>query len=123
MKYARKGRSGYLITLNRPVPPGGQVSYSIEEVLTAQMLQAAGVIKTMAPDIHEFTMTSYPGNDRDLQYIWTLRLPFGATLLEKERGLTTSTNAGQIELQLDNIIPPNGGYNISFRYRLAANSP
>jgi hypothetical protein len=46
MKYATKGRSSYLITLDRPVPPGGQISYNIEEDLNAKQLEAAGVIKT-----------------------------------------------------------------------------
>ena len=122
MKYKRTGQYNYLITLDHPVPPGGQVSYSVEENLTAKQLEAMNLVKTTAPDIHELKTTSYPGNDRDVRYVWVLRLPSGARLLDKDGGMTAVTNAGQIELRLDKIIPPNGSYTIGCRYRLPADA-
>lgn len=126
MKFERKaegqGRSGYsyVITFNRPVPPGGRVSYSVEETLTGKLLEAIGAIKTTAPDEREFRQTSYPGNARDLRYIWAMRLPPGATLLSKGREVTVSTNAGRIQLSSEQTIPPNGGFAFDCRYRLPA---
>ena len=121
MKFTRQGRRGYLITLNKAVPPRSNVSYTVEEGLAADVVRAAGVIKTTVSGIHEFRMTSYPGNDRDMRYIEVWRLPPEATLLDKDMDVNAVTNDGQIELQFDKIIPPNGNVQYGFRYRLAAN--
>jgi hypothetical protein len=45
-------------------------------------------------------------------------LPPGAVLLEKIGGMEETTNSGQIELKIDQILPPNGSYPVGFRYRL-----
>jgi YD repeat-containing protein len=117
MKYARQGR-GYLVTLNKPVPPGGTISYTLEEELAAGILESDGVIKAIAPDIREFRMASIPGNDFNMRYVEVWRLPAGAVLLGKPGGMEATTNAGQIELRFDGVIPPKGEVAFNFRYRL-----
>jgi RNA polymerase sigma factor (sigma-70 family) len=117
MKYARQGR-GYLVTLNKPVPPGGTISYTLEEELAAGILESDGVIKATAPDIREFRMASIPGNDFNMRCVEVWRLPAGAVLLGKPGGMEATTNAGQIELRFDGVIPPKGEVAFNFRYRL-----
>ena len=117
MKFARQGR-GYLVTLNKPVPPGGKISYTVEEELAAGILESEGVIKAVAPDIREFQMASTIGNDFNMRCAEAWRLPAGATLLDKHANMIATTNAGQIELRFDGVIPPQGKVAYSFRYRL-----
>jgi hypothetical protein len=117
MKYARQGR-GYLVTLNKPVPPGGTISYTLEEELAAGILESEGVIKAIAPDTREFRMASIIGNDFNMRCVEVWRLPAGAVLLGKPGGMETTTNAGQIELRFDGVIPPKGELTFNFRYRL-----
>ena len=121
VKFVRQG-SRYLITLNKPVPPGGTASYTIEGNVAASMLKAEGGIKQIGPNEYELTETSNPGNNSDMHYVVTWRLPVSTTLLGKSRGLVETNNAGRIELQADKIIPPNGNVSYSFRYRLPANA-
>ena len=117
MKYARQGR-GYLVTLNKPVPPGGENSYTLEEELAAGILESEGAIKAIAPDTREFQMASTIGNDFNMRCVEAWRLPAGAVLLGKPGGMEATTNAGQIELRFDGIIPPKGELTFNFRYRL-----
>ena len=117
MKYARQGR-GYLVTLNKPVPPGGKISYTLEEELPAGLLESEGAIKAVAPDIREFSMASIVGNDFNMHCVEAWRLPAGATLLDKDANTIATTNAGQIELRFDSVIPPQGKVTYNFRYRL-----
>jgi len=117
MKYARQGR-GYLVTLNKPVPPGGTISYTLEEELAAGILESDGVIKAIAPDIREFRMASIPGNNFNMRYVEVWRLPAGAVLLGKPGGMEATTNAGQIELRFDGVISSKGEVAFNFRYRL-----
>jgi YD repeat-containing protein len=117
MKYARQGR-GYLVTLNKPVPPGGKISYTLEEELAAGILESEGAIKAIAPDIREFRMASIIGNDFNMRCVEVWRLPAGATLLDKDANMIETTNAGQIELRFDRVIPSKGEVTFNFRYRL-----
>jgi RNA polymerase sigma factor (sigma-70 family) len=117
MKYARQG-SGYLVTLNKPVPPGGKISYTLEEELAAGILESEGVIKAIAPGIREFRMASIIGNDFNMRCVEVWRLPAGATLLDKDANMIETTNAGQIELRFDRVIPSKGEVTFNFRYRL-----
>jgi RNA polymerase sigma factor (sigma-70 family) len=117
MKYARQGR-GYLVTLNKPVPPGGKTSYTLEEELAAGILESEGAIKAIAPDTREFRMASIIGNDFNMHCVEVWRLPAGAVLLGNPGGMEATTNAGQIELRFDGVIPPKGELTFNFRYRL-----
>ena len=121
MKYARQGR-GYLVTLNKPVPPGGKISYTLEEELPAGLLESEGAIKAVAPDIREFRMASIVGNDFNMHCVEAWRLPSGATLLDKDANTIATTNAGRIELRFDRVIPPQGEVTYNFRYRLLADA-
>lgn len=118
MRFARQGR-GYSITLNKPVPPGGKTSYTLEEELAAGILETDGVIKVIAPGIREFSMASIMGNDLDMRCVEVWRLPMGATLLDKDANTLETTNDGQIELRFNKIIPPKGDVTFSFRYQLS----
>lgn len=114
MKFTRlaDGHS-FLITLPKPVPPGGTISYSLEG-------SATGAIKTNAAGEYALELSDSPGNVADMHYVQAWRLPASATLLEKAGGMEATTNAGQIELRSDQVIPPKGTMTISFRYRLPA---
>jgi hypothetical protein len=57
------------------------------------------------------------GNVTEAHLVQIWRLPAGATLLGKDRGIDETTNAGRIELRIDKIIPPNGRFPVGFRYR------
>jgi len=103
-------RISYLITLNKPVPPGGKVSYKAAG-------RANGMIKSDA-GVCRIGYNEYPGNDFDMRRITLWRLPVGATLLEKNpAALIASTNGDQVELRIDRVIPPQGQLEISFSYK------
>jgi RNA polymerase sigma factor (sigma-70 family) len=119
MKFVKQAGRGYLITFNKAVPPGGTVSYTVEEDIATSALEADGVIKSIGASEYEFAMASLVGNDSDMRYVMTLYLPTGATLLAKDLDITEITNAGQIELRIDKIVPPDGRVRYSFRYRIA----
>lgn len=121
MKFVKQG-GHYLMTFNKPVPPEGAVTYTIEGNITADELKAEGTIKSIGPNEYEFALNGGPSGDRDIHYVVVWRLPTGTTLLGKSRGLEETNNAGRIELRVDTIIPPNGNLSYSFRYRLPANA-
>jgi hypothetical protein len=108
-----------LITLNKAVPPRGTVSYTVEEYMATSALEAEGVIKSIGANEYEFAMASSVGNDSNMRYVMTLRLPTGATLLAKDLDITETTTDGQVEVRIDKIVSPNGTVRYSFRYRLA----
>jgi len=117
MKYVKRphSRGGPYIFLNKPVPPGGKDSFTVEATRMAGLLQSKGAGEYGA------NFTENLGNVTGrLVEVW--RLPPGAVLLEKIHGLEETTNSGQIELKIDQILPPNGTAPIGFRYRLPANA-
>jgi hypothetical protein len=116
MKFTRLPDGRYLIILNKPVPPGGNVSYTVEGTL-------AGLIKANGAGEDEIGFTGNLGNVSDMHCVQVWRLPMGATLLGKNRGMQETTNDGQIELRIDKMVPPNGALSVGFRYRLAVNAP
>ena len=113
MKITKRPRGGVFVMLNKAVPPGGTVSYAVEGRL-------AGFIKENAMGEYEIGMSGDIGNVTEAHLVQVWRLPAGATLLEKISGMQEATNNGQIELQIDRIIPPNGRFPVGFRYRLPA---
>ena len=119
MKFVKQ-RGHYLITLNHPVPPGGAVSYTIEGKVSASVLEAENVIKSVGPNEYEFYLYGGPSSDRNLRYSIVWRLPPGATLLHKDHGLVAGTNGNQVEIHVEKIIPPRGHVDYGFRYRLAS---
>ena len=116
MKFTKLPDGRYLIALNRPVPPGGKVSYTVEGTL-------ASLIKANGAGEYEIGFTSNAGNVTDMHCVQVWRLPMGATLLGRNRGTEETTNDGQIELRIDRIVPPNSSFSVGFRYRLVDDAP
>jgi RNA polymerase sigma factor (sigma-70 family) len=116
LKFTKRPRGGIYVMLNRPVPPGGVISYSAEGTL-------AGVINANGAGEYEMEIpNSDMGNHTVAHSVQMWRLPAGATLLGKTRGMTVVTNAdGRIELQIDRMAAPDSQLPFGFRYRLAAN--
>ena len=114
MKFTKRPQGGFYLFLNKPVPPGGKVSYSVEGTVANGMIQVNGANE------REIGFTADVGNLTEAHVVEVWRLPMGATLLEKNREMEETTNAGQIELRIDKILPPNGRFPVGFRYRLAA---
>ena len=113
MKFVRRrGGPLYVITLPKAVPPGGKISYTVEGTLYVIGPNGAGE--------YAFGSSGSEANVTDMHDVETWRLPGGAVLLEKSRGMEATTNAGQIELQTDKLVPPSGTLSINFRYRLPA---
>ncbi len=114
MKFTQPpGTHYFLITLPKPVPPGGTTSWTGEG-------RVADVIKPNNAGEWQVDSTNSEPNVEDMRWIETWRLPAGATLLEKASGMEAATNAGQIELRSDQVVPPKGTMAIRFRYRLPA---
>ena len=114
MKFTEQpGGHSFLITLPRPVPPGGKISWSVEGAIT-------NTVKPNDAGEYQVGSTNSEDNVANMRWVETWRLPAGATLLEKTSEMEAATNAGQIELRADQIVPPKGSMSISFRYRLPA---
>jgi RNA polymerase sigma factor (sigma-70 family) len=111
MRITKRPRGGVFVMLNKAVPPGGIVSYTVEGRL-------AGFIKENGTGEHEIGISGDLGNVTEAHLVQVWRLPAGATLLGKDRGMDETTDAGRIELRIDKIVPPNGRFRIGFRYRL-----
>jgi hypothetical protein len=58
------------------------------------------------------------GNVTQAHLVQVWRLPAGAILLGKGRGMDVSTNGGRIELRLEKDVPANGTFSLGFQYRL-----
>lgn len=112
LKISRRPQGGILVTLSRPVPPGGTVSFTGEFRMPNFFKKDFGGYELSTPvgGIGNFT-------EAHIVYVW--RLPPGATLLGKNETIEADTNAGQIELTFDRMIPPNGTFPVEFRYRSA----
>ena len=116
MKFIRRpGSNACLLTLPRPVPPGGHVSYNVEGVAT-------GMVKSNAAGQCEIGFSDHRGNERDLRLIEVWRLPSGATLLETGPDMDATTNVDRVELRIDKVIAPKGSLAVYCRYQLAATS-
>ena len=111
MKITKRPRGGVFVMLNKAVPPGGTVSYTVEGRL-------AGSIKENGTGEYEIETSGDLGNVTEAHLVQVWRLPAGATLLGKDSGMDETTDAGRIELRIDKIVPPNGRFQIGFRYRL-----
>jgi RNA polymerase sigma factor (sigma-70 family) len=111
MRITKRPRGGVFVMLNKAVPPGGTVSYTVEGRL-------AGFIKENGTGEYEIETSGDLGNVTEAHLVQVWRLPAGATLLGKDRGMDETTDAGRIELRIDKIVPPNGRFRIGFRYRL-----
>ena len=116
LKFASQPNGRYLITLNKPVPPGGKVSYT----MTGAMV---GLIKPNGAGDYEVGFTNNAGNIADMHCVQVWRLPMGATLLRKIPEMEETTGDGQIELRIDKVVPPNGSLPVGFSYRIAARVP
>ncbi len=116
LKFTRLPNGRYLIDLNKPVPPGEKVSYTLEGAL-------AGLIKANDAGDYEIGFTNNAGNITDMHCVQVWRLPMGATLLAKIPEMQETTSDGQIELKIDKVVPPNGSLPVGFSYRLAAGAP
>ena len=116
MKFTKRPGGGFYLFLNKPVPPGGTVSYTVEGT------EAPGLIQSKGMGEYGVDFTGNIGNVATAHIVQVWRLPAGAVLLEKIRGMEETTNEGRIELRIDRIVPPNGGFPISFRYRLPVNA-
>lgn len=92
MKFAKRPGGGFYIFMNKPVPPGGKVSYTVEGT------EVAGVIQSKGAGEYGVDFTSNLGNVADAHLVQIWRLPPGAALLGKNRGMEEATNAGRIEL-------------------------
>jgi hypothetical protein len=120
MKFVKRRRpsgGGYTF-LNKPVPPGGQVSYTVEETEMGGVFQS----KSFGAGEYGVNFTGNIGNETEAHLVEVWRLPPGAVLLEKNRGMEETTNSGQIELKIDQIESPNDSSPVGFRYRLPANA-
>jgi hypothetical protein len=118
MKFVKRRRpsgGGYTF-LNKPVPPGGQVSYTVEGTVLGGMLQP----KSFGAGEYGVNFTGNLGNAVEAHLVEVWRLPPGAVLLEKIGGMEETTNSGQIELKIDQI--SKGNDPVGFRYRLPANA-
>jgi RNA polymerase sigma factor (sigma-70 family) len=105
----------YAVTLNKPVPPGGKITYTLEGTKT-RLIQPTG-----EPGVYQYRMNHSPEYNGDTHRIEVHRLPAGAVLLEKHPAdLAQTVNDGQIELRIDKMIPPGDSLEVSFRYRLPA---
>lgn len=120
VRFFKQGDNGYVMTLKKAVPPAGKVSFQIQGEVPAEVVKAMGVVKPGNPDEYAFALTNYPGNDSDLHYVHTWRLPVGAIVLEKDSDMEQTSDAGQIELRLDKMIPAGSPVTMAFRYRVAA---
>ena len=120
MKFAKRPHpgSGYQIFLNKPVPPGGQFSYTVEGTVMDAMFQS----KSFGAGEYGVNTANNLGYSIETHLVEVWRLPPGAVLLGKIGGMEETTDAGQIELKIDQILPPNGSYPVGFRYRLPANA-
>jgi RNA polymerase sigma factor (sigma-70 family) len=120
MKFVKRphSRGGPYILLNKPVPPGGQFSYTVEGTVLGGMFQS----KSFGAGEYGVNFANNLGYSIEAHLVEVWRLPPGAVLLEKIGGMEETTNAGQIELKIDQIIPPNGSSPVGFRYRLPANA-
>jgi RNA polymerase sigma factor (sigma-70 family) len=120
MKFAKRPRpgGGYDIFLNKPVPPGGQFSYTVEGTVMGGMFQS----KSFGAGEYGVNSANNLGYSIEVHLVEVWRLPPGAVLLEQIGGMEETTNSGQIELKIDQILPPNGSAPVGFRYRLPANA-
>jgi RNA polymerase sigma factor (sigma-70 family) len=113
MKISKRGRGGIVIKLDRAVPPGGENAYKVEGKIISGMFNTNGAGEC------DVNYSDHPGNVTEMHVVRIMRLPPGATLLEKNHGIIASTNEnGRIELTLDEVVPPNGTFPTKFRYRL-----
>jgi RNA polymerase sigma factor (sigma-70 family) len=114
MKISKRPGGGTVVKLNRAVPPGGVISYTTEG-------KTLGFFKTNDAGECDVNFPDRVSDVIEVHVVRIMRLPPGATLLEKDRGIIASTNEdGRIELTLDEIVPPNGTFRTKFRYRLPA---
>jgi RNA polymerase sigma factor (sigma-70 family) len=114
MQFTKRPGGGVYVMLNPAVPPGGKASYTIDGTLT-------GMIKRNGAGEYEIGLEQKLSDNpiANTHYVEVWRLPAGATLLKQGPGMQATTNSGQIELQVDRLIPPNGVLAVGFRYRLA----
>ena len=115
MKITKRPKGGICVALNRAVPPGGTISYTVEG-------KVMGFLKKNGAGEYAFEMSGNMGNVTEAHLVETWRLPASAVLLGKDRGMEETTNADRIELRIDKILPPNGTFPLGFRYRLPNNS-
>jgi hypothetical protein len=115
MKLKRRPDHGVLVTLNKAVPPGQKIFYT----MTGSM---GNMVKRNQSGNYMMEMTQIQGNEHDMHLVEVWRLPTGATLVTNSPAeFTPSTNeAGQIELRLDKVVPPNGRTPLVLGYRLAS---
>jgi len=112
MKFSKRPAGGYYIFPNKPVPPGGKVSFAMEAKEVAGLLESKGMGE------YGVDFTGSLGNVTDAHLVQIWRLPIGAVLSGRVRGMEVTTNADRVELRVDKIIPPKGSYPVIFSYRL-----
>jgi len=114
LRVTKRSHGGVFVMLNRGVPPGRTVSYTVEG-------KATGFMKANGAGVYELALPYGDiGNVTEAHLVQLWRLPAGATLLQKDGRMTVTTNEdGRIELGIDEMIPPNGKFPLDFRYRLA----
>jgi RNA polymerase sigma factor (sigma-70 family) len=104
----------YAVTFNPPIPPGGEITGSMEGTMTG-LIQPTG-----EPGVYEYSMDHSPGAYGRTRRVEVHHLPQGAVLLSKAPDdLEATTNGDQIELRIDRIIPPGGDLAVRYRYQLA----
>ncbi|HUA65507.1 MAG TPA: hypothetical protein VME24_06650 [Alphaproteobacteria bacterium] len=116
LKISRRPQGGVFVTLAKPIPPGGTISYTIE-------FGMKNFFKKNSAGEYEAGMAANVGNVTEAHVVYVWRLPPGATLLEINQEMAATTSGGHTELTFDRMIPPNGTFPIKFRYRppIAAN--
>ena len=107
------GNPFYVVTLNQPVAPGAKYSLTVGLTMTNLVQPAA------EPGVCEFQLKDWPDDECTVHSLEEYRLPPGAVLLsQRPADFKAATNDGRIALRIDRTIPPGGGRETDFRYRL-----
>ncbi|SPE60775.1 putative Calcium/calmodulin-dependent protein kinase [Verrucomicrobia bacterium] len=108
----------YSAPLAKPVPPGSALLYGSEGIIRNRAVED--------PELGSFgyEYTHYPGSGSRTRLVQIFRLPRGAQLLEVSAKGTRRVHRGRTEIVFDELLPPGGGGDLAFRYRLAGgNAP
>jgi hypothetical protein len=116
VKFATQTNGNVVVmTLNKPVPPGGKYSLTVE-LTVPKWAQPTG-----DPGVFEYQFQNQLGDDCITYSKEEYRLPPGAVLLAKHPAdLKETTNDSRIELRIDRTIPPEKFLKTDLRYRLPA---
>lgn len=107
----------YAFFLNRTAPPGSRYIIKMEGTVDGP---SVGFLKpTGEPGVFEAQAKEQMDVGYSVHRTVAIRLPLGATLLDKSPNLIEVAKGGRIELRFDQVLPPPCNSEYHFRYRLA----